>query len=180
MALVRLTNPRVTWALALESAFEDPSAPTAAELNDRAFVHLVSCGLTEDGTNFDLTDSDTDTTRTWCDVGNVANPVRRNYGASLTWLLDANTGGSGSTADLTSLYNKLTAMLGQPDVPYWLIRRMGPNSVAQDANFATGQIIQMAQFKTDFPQLLIETGTPARMTQALLAQGGLAWNVDVA
>ena len=134
MALVRLYRPHVTWALAYENAFADPADPTVAELNDDRFVHFISCALTEDGTEFNKDDSDTDDTVTYCDIGQVETPTRTNYTASLQWLLDANTGGSGSTADTTSLYNKVTALLGREGIRYWLIQRIGPGTIAQDSH----------------------------------------------
>ena len=60
MSADRLTRTSQTWALAYASAFANPAAPTAAELNDRAFVHLFSCALTETGTSLVKAGSDTD------------------------------------------------------------------------------------------------------------------------
>lgn len=174
----RLTRPNQTWALALESAFEDPANPTVAELNDRRFVHLISCGLTEDGTELTKGDSDTDDTLSFCSIGSESTPTFANVTGNLTWWMDANTGGSGSTVDLTSLYNKITAMLMAPDVPYWLISRTGPNA-SQDIDFATGHVIKMAKFKTDIPQFVLENNTKVRGTQALLFQGSVNWNHTV-
>lgn len=174
----RLTRPNVTIALALESAFADPANPTVAELNDRRFVHLISCGLTEDGTELTKGDSDTDDTLSFCSIGSESSTTFANITGNLTWWMDANTGGSGSTVDLTSLYNKITAMLMAPDVPYWLIMRIGPNA-SQDINFATGHIISYAKFMTDIPQFLLENNTKVRGTQALLFQGDYNWNYEI-
>lgn len=176
MAIVRLARPNVTWALALESAFANPADPTVAELNDERFVHFISCALTEDGTEFNLDSSETDDTVTYCSIGNEQTPVRKAFSASLTWLLDANTGGSGSTVDLTSEYNKVTAMLGRPDVPYWLIKRVGPGNIAQDSAFAVGQKIKMGRFETDYMQYVLENNTPQRGLQNLLPKADILWN----
>lgn len=174
----RLTRPNVTWALALESAFADPANPTVAELNDRAFVHLISCGLTEDGTELTKGDSDTDDTLSFCSIGSESSVTFANITGNLTWWMDANTGGSGSTADLASLYNKITAMLLAPDVPYWLIKRVGPNA-SQDINFAVGHIISYAKFNTDYPQFVLENNTKVRGTSALLFAGDYNWNYEI-
>lgn len=179
MALVRLSRPNVTWALALESAFADPANPTAEELNDERFVHFISCALTEDGTEFTLGDSETDDTLTYCSIGNEQTPVRRVFSASLTWLLDANTGGSGSTVDLTSLYNKVTAMLGRPDIPYWLIKRVGPGNIAQDSAFAVGQKIKMGKFETDVMQFVLENNRKQRGLQNLIPKSDILWNYTI-
>ena len=97
MSLARLTRPAQTWALALESAFVDPAHPTIAELNDRRFVHFISCALTEDGTELTLGDSETDSTITFCSIGNEVSLTQYNATGNIQWLCDANTGGSCST-----------------------------------------------------------------------------------
>lgn len=175
MPYQRLTRPNQTWALALEGAFANWAAPTLAELNDRRFVHFISCALTEDGTELTMGDSEADTTLTFCSKGNESTPTQYNVTGNLTWLKDANTGGSGSTADLTSLYNKVTAMLGGVDIPYWLISRTGPNA-SQDINFAAGHRIKMARFLTDYPIDVLENNTPVRGQQSLVFQGDTLWN----
>jgi hypothetical protein len=179
MALVRLYRPHVTWALAYENAFADPADPTVAELNDDRFVHFISCALTEDGTEFVKDDSDTDDTVTYCDIGQVETPTRVNYSASLQWLLDANTGGSGSTADTDSIYNKTTALLGREGIRYWLIQRIGPGTIAQDSTFAVGQIINMGLVETDLMQYPMASGSNAMGLQNLLSQGQLSWNFAI-
>lgn len=175
MPYQRLTRPNQSWALALGSSFAAFATPTLAELNDRRFVHFLSCGLTEDGTNLTLGDSELDTTLTFCSKGNESTPTQYNVSAQLTWLRDANTGGSGSTVDLTSLYNKISAMLDYPDTEYWLISRTGPNA-SQDIDFATGHRIKMARFLTDYPVNTLENNTPVRGSNSLVFQGDVNWN----
>lgn len=175
MPYQRLTRPNQTWALALESSFVNWQAPTLAELNERRFVHFISCGLTEDGTSLTMGDSELDQTLTFCSKGNESTPTQYNVSAQLTWLKDANTGGAGSTVDLTSLYNKITAMLDYPDTPYWLISRTGPNA-SQDINFAAGHRIKMARFLTDYPVNVLENNTPVRGSNTPTFQGDVLWN----
>lgn len=179
MPITRLSRPNQSWALALISAFANPAAPTIAELNNRRMVHFLSCAFTEDGTEMTLGDSETDDTVTFCSIGNESTPTLFNPTASLTWLKDANTGGSGSTVDLTSLFNKAEAMLGAQDIPYILISRTGPDA-SQDINFAVGHVIKMASFNTDYPQLILENNSPVRGTQNLLFSGIVNWNYTVA
>lgn len=175
MSLDRLTRPAQTWALALDNAFADPANPTLLELNDRRFVHLMSCAFTEDGTELTLGDSETDDTVTFCSIGNENTPTQYNVTGNIQWLVDANTGGSGSTVDLTSLYNKATAMLGSVDIPYWFIGRTGPQ-YSQDENFASGHYIKMARFLTDYPQWVLDNNTPIKGVNALSFQGDVNWN----
>lgn len=175
MPYAKLTRPNQTWALALDSAFANWATPTLAELNDLRFVHRISCALTEDGTSLVLADSETDDTLTFCSKGNEVTPTQYNVTSQLTWLKDANTGGSGSTVDLTSLFNKVTAMLGNVDIPYWVISRTGPNA-SQDIDFAAGHRIKMARFLTDYPTDVLENNTPIRGQNNLVFQGDVLWN----
>lgn len=175
MPYQKLSRPNQTWALALDSSFANWATPTLTELNDRRFVHFISCGLTEDGTNLTLGDSETDNTMTFCSKGNESTPTQYNVTAQLTWLMDSQTGGSGSTVDLTSLYNKITAMLGSVDIPYWIISRTGPNA-SQDQNFAAGHRIKMARFNTDYPTFVLENNTPVRGSNTPLFAGDVLWN----
>lgn len=179
MPYARLSRPNQTWAIALASAFVNPAAPTTAELNSRRFVRLISCGLTEDGTEMVLADSDTDDTLVFCSIGNEVTPTRKNVTANLTYLADANTGGSGSTVDLTSLYNEIHALLGAPDIPFWLISRTGPNA-SQDINFAVGHRIKMALFNTDYPVATIENNVPVKWAQTPAYAGSVNWNYTIA
>lgn len=175
----RLTRPNVTFAIAYENAFDDYTAPTAAELNERRFVHLISCGLTEDGTELTLSGFESDDTTTFCDTGQNPTLTFPNITSTLTWLKDENTGGSGSTVDLTSLYNKIESFLGMQGTKFWVIQRTGPEA-SQDINFAIGHKINMALFETDYPQTLLEQNRPARGVQNLLFQGSYLWNANIA
>lgn len=179
MPTTRLTRPNQTWALALESAFADPANPTTTELNDRRFVHLISCALTEDGTELTKGDSETDSTLTFCSIGNETTPTFANFTVNLQWLMDANTGGSGSTVDLTSLFNKVTAMLGAEDIPYWVISRTGPDA-SQDIDFAVEQVIKMVKVTTDVPQLVLSSGAPIMGLQNTIFTGDYNYNYHIA
>lgn len=176
----RLTRPNQSWALAYADAFANPLAPTAAELNSATLVSFFSCALTEDGTSISLGDSETDDTLTFCSIGNESTPTFKSPTAQWTFLKEANTGGSGTTVDLTSLYNKAWAWLAFADTPYWVISRTGPNA-SQDIPFAIGQKIKMVQFGTDYPTETPETTASGKMSQAFLYSGGpIVWNYQIA
>ena len=178
MAGTRLTRSSQTWAIALQNAFANPAAPTTTELNNTNFVYRVSCAFTEDGTTIALSDSDTDSTITFCSIGNEQTVTNANPTSQLTWLKDANTGGSGTTVDLTSLYNQVTGLLELPDSTYWIISRTGKAN-SQDANFAVNDRLKMGLFSTDYATDLIENGKPLRGQQNLIYAGGLNWNYKV-
>lgn len=179
MTVTRLTRNSQTWALGYAAAFVNPQAPTTAELNNANFVHLISCALTEDATSLTLADSDTDSTITFCSVGNEQTVTNRNPASQLTWLKDANTGGSGTTVDLTSLFNKVTGLLDQPDTTYFVISRTGKQG-SQDAAFAVTDRLKMATFNTDYALDLVENGKPMRGQQNMNYAGFLLWNYKVA
>jgi hypothetical protein len=183
MASTRLTRPAQTWGLAMREAFVNPATPTAAELNNATYVTLFSCALTEDNTSISLGDSDTDDTLTFCSVGNESTPTFFNPTAQWTGLLDGNTGGSGSTVDLTSLYNKLLGWVGAPDIPYYIVSRTGPQS-SQDIAFAVGHRIKLLAVKTDIPQWILGQTDNAQVQQNFLYDGApsvsVNWNYVVA
>lgn len=174
----RLTRNSQTWAIAYQSAFANPAAPTTTELNNANFVFKLSCALTEDSTSMTLGDSDTDSTITFCSIGNEQTVTNANPAAQWTWLRDANTGGSGTTVDLTSIYNLATGLLDLQDSTYWLISRTGKQG-SQDVNFAINDRIKMGLFSTDYSLDLIENGKPERGQQNFIYAGGVNWNYKV-
>lgn len=181
MAAERLTRNSQTFALAFASAFADITAPTVAELNDAEFVHFFSCALTESGTSLVKTGSETDDEISFCSVGNESTPVQANFTAQLTGWHDANTGGSGSTVDLTSLFNKFRAFTDYPDVPYYVISRTGIQG-SQDDPFAVGDRIKIVGFNTDLPVEVVEQGSTLKRQANLLFDPtlGFNWNYTVA
>lgn len=181
MSADRLTRTSQTWALAYASAFANPAAPTAAELNDANFVHFFSCALTESGTSLVKAGSDTDDEISFCSVGNESTPTFKNFTAQWTGWHDANTGGSGSTVDLTSLFNKLWAFIAFPDIPYYVISRTGEQGT-QDTPFVIGDRIKSVGFKTDLPVEVIEAGSTLKIQQNFLFDPnlGFAFNYEVA
>lgn len=178
MAGTRLTRNSQTYAIAYASAFANPAAPTTAELNNANFVFFISCALTEADTDLTLGNSDTDSTITFCSIGNEQTVTNANPTSKLTWLKDANTGGSGTTVDLTSLFNKVTGLLDLPGSTYWIISRTGKQG-SQDAAFAVNDRLKMALFNTDYALDLIENGKPQRGQQNLAYAGSLNWNYKV-
>lgn len=178
MAGTRLTRNSQTFAIAYENAFANPAAPTAAELENVNFVFKVSCALTEDNTALTLSDSDNDSTITFCSIGNETTVTNANPTAQFTWLRDANTGGSGTTVDLASLYNKVSGLLDLPDTKYWLISRTGKQG-SQDAAFAIGDRLKMALFSTDYAVDMIESSKPILGQQNFIYAGGVNWNYKV-
>ena len=154
----KLLRGNVTILLAYPEAFADPTAPTAAELNDifvytsneDAMVFDVSCA-TLDSYTMNMTDPETDTTMTVCDIGQVENPTFDNYEVSLDFLRDASVTGNG-------VFNLARDLTLSADRPFWAIKRIGK---AQGAAFLTdgSDVISMFGVNTDFPSNLVEDNT---------------------
>lgn len=181
MSADRLTRTSQSWYLAYASAFANPAAPTVAELNDTAFVHDFSCALTETGTSLVKAGSDTDDEISFCSTGNESTPTFKNFTAQWTGWHDANTGGSGSTVDLTSLFNKLWAFIAFPDIPYYIISRTGEQG-QQGLPWVAGNRVKSVGFKTDLPVEVIEQGSTLKIQQNFLFEPnmGFAFNYEVA
>lgn len=178
MTGTRLTRNSQTWAIAYQAAFANPAAPTTTELNNANFVFKLSCALEEGSTTMNLGKSDTDSTLTFCSIGNEQTITNANPTAQWTWLRDANTGGSGTTADLTSIYNLASGLLELPGCYYWLISRTGKQG-SQDAAFAVNDRIKMGLFQTDYALDVIANGKPDKGQQNFIYGGGVNWNYRV-
>lgn len=167
--------------MAFQAAFANPAAPTAAELNTASMVKFISCALTESNTSLVKEGSETDDEISFCSVGNEQTATFANFSAQLTGWHDANTGGSGSTVDLTSIFNQFVALTDWPDVPYYIISRTGAQG-SQDIPFAIGQRIKVVGFKTDLPNEIVESGTTLKRQQNFLFNPtmGYAWNYTIA
>lgn len=155
---VKLLRANVTVLAAYPEAFADPTAPTAAELNDQfnytsntdALVFNISCAITDDGFTAAITDSETDDTRTICDIGQVSNPTFTTYEVSLDGLRDQSVTDNG-------VFNLFFDLFKGQDRPYWIITRIGK---ANNAPFLTdgSDVIKMFGLTTDSPNDLIEDG----------------------
>lgn len=168
MAQKMLRGNVTIWAADPE-AFADAATPTAAELNNATLVYNISCAITDDYT-LNQAESDTDDSRSICDIGSVATPTFFNYEASLDGFRDA------SLTD-TGVYNLFRDLFRAPDVPYILIKRIGGanNKVAE-----VGDVVSMYEVNTDFPVDLVEDGAPIRLGARFKPTGNLNLNYEVA
>lgn len=164
MANEKLLRGTVSILAARPEAFVDLATPTAAELNG-PLVYDVSCAILDDYT-LNQTDSDTDDTRTICDVGQVSTPTFRNYEAALDGLRDADLAADG-------YYNRFFNLFKSKDIPYVLVKRIGP---VQGTAFAAGQVVSLFSVDTDNPIDIVEDGTPIAMGARFKARGGVNIN----
>ena len=117
-----------------------------------------------------MTDSDSDDSLAIVDNASVSTPTFFNYEASLDGFRD-------SSASATSVYNKFRDLFDEPDVKYYLIKRIGKT---HDAAFAAGDEVSVYGVKTDFPVDLVGDGEMLRIGARFLTTGEVAVNVEVA
>lgn len=165
----KMLRGNVTIVAADPEAFADPAAPTATELNNATLVYNISCAITDDYT-LNMTESDTDDSRSICDIGQVATPTFFNYEASLDGFRDADL-------DATGVYNLFRDLFRAPDVPYILIKRIGG---ANNTPFAVGDTISMYEVNTDYPVDIVEDGSPIMFGARFKSTGNLNVNYEVA
>jgi hypothetical protein len=165
----KLLRPNVGIYVATATAFADWKAPTPSEITDATKVFNISPAVTDDYT-LNMTDSDSDDSLAIIDNASVSTPTFYNYEASLDGFRDA-------TASATSVYNKFRDLFDEPDVKYYLIKRIG---YAHDAAFAAGQEVSVYGVKTDYPVDLLGDGEMLRIGARFLTSGEVAVNVAVA
>ena len=170
MATTRLYRENITFLLAHPEAFADPTAPTAAELNNTDLVFNITCALNEDGTEFTLGDSDTDASITFCDKAGVTTPTFYNPTVVFEAFRDADTTASG-------VFNQAFDLLAFPDVEYIAVLRIGQRS---DTEFAAGDRVKMVGVKTDYGTDVVGNGENVRINQAFLNNDFVNWNYEVA
>lgn len=169
MSNVRLYRENVTLALALPEAFADWEAPTAAELNNSDLVFNITCALNEDGTTFDLADSDTDDSLSFCQAAGSISPTLFNAEVVFEAFRSMDP-------MVSNTANEAFGLMAFPDVEYFAIQRIGKES---DVNFAAGDRVSMVRVKTDFPVDVAGGGENIRIQNNFLFQGDINWNYEV-
>jgi hypothetical protein len=165
----KLLRPNVGIYVAAADAFADYKSPTLTEITAAAKVFNISPAVTDDYT-LNMTDSDSDDSLSIVDNASVSTPTFYNYEASLDGFRDSN-------ASATSVYNKFRDLFDQPDVKYYLIKRIGHE---HDVAFAAGQLVSVYGVKTDYPVDLLGDGEMLRIGARFLTTGEVAVNVAVA
>lgn len=130
------------------------AAPTATGLNTAVTNGLgwdISCALTDDSVDINLTDSDTDDSLSICDIGNVQTPTSFNYNVSF----DSFRNGPSSVGAAVAVYELPVQLFSAPDLSYYIVKRIGP---AQGTTFAAGQIVSIYGVNTDFPTDILGDG----------------------
>lgn len=180
MANEKLLRGNVTILAAYPEAFADPTAPTAAELNDQfayttnedAMVFNISCAILDDFT-LNQSDSETDDELTICDIGNVSSPTFYNYEASLDFLRDKSTTDNG-------VFNLAWRLFRGADRPFWLIKRIGKAN-QPSAPFLTdgSDVISMYGVETDLPVDVVEDNSNLKFGARFKTTGDVNINYSV-
>lgn len=175
----KLLRSNITVLAAYPEAFADPANPTAAELNDQfvygtnedAMVFNISCAILDDGYTANVTDSETDDSRTICDIGQVANPTFTTYEVSFDAFRDQSVTDPG-------LFNLFAELFRGVDRPYWIITRIGKEN---DEPFDTdgSDVIKQFGVTTDFPNDLIEDNSMVRVGARFKNTGEISINYRV-
>ena len=157
----KMLNPNTTLIVVPESLIVNPSSPSIAILNGSNAIN-ISCAVTR-GYTMNPTDSDTDDTASICDTGNIQNRLFDNYEGEFTLFRDANS------ADATSIYNIAFDFFKNPDVRFFVYRRVGKKSTVA---IAAGDQVEGFLFLNDRTRS-VDGGDagPIQFTIPLLAQG---------
>jgi len=153
----KLLRGNITVLAAYPEAFANAKAPTSEELNDLfdattnpdGMVFDISCAITDDSYSINVTDSDTDDTRTICQIGQVQNPTFQNYEVSFDVLRDKDITAQG-------VFNLAFNLFIAPDRPFWIITRIG---APHGTPAAVGQDIKMFGVTTDNPVDIVDDNT---------------------
>lgn len=167
--LLRRTS--VSWYIALPEAFVDRTAPTAAEFAGD-LVYDVTCALDEDSSAMDLGDSDTDDRYSFCTESGIDKPTNYQPTVELGVYRDADRAATGAFADAFNL-------LHFPDVPLFIVKRVGDQSNTPGTAVAVGDKISMMSVKTDFPVDTLAVDDPAMVVATPLPQGFVLWQYEI-
>jgi hypothetical protein len=171
MANTRLYRGSVRIGLAFPEAFANWQTPTSAELNaTNGLVFDLTCALAEGGTKFDLGDSDSDNTLTFCSVAGETNYTFYNPDIAFEF-------NRSSDPTASNQANIAFGLLAFPDIEYFAWMRIGK---ANDAPFAAGDVVSLVRVDTDYSSDNVGSGNNATGTSALLPNGDVLWNYTLA
>lgn len=170
----KMLRGNVTVLAAYPEAFADPTEPTPDELNDLfeystaedGMVFNISCSITDDSYSINVTDSETDDTRTICQIGQVQNPTFQNYEVSFDTLRDQDLMATG-------VFNLPFELFKAPDRQFWIITRIGESNTTP---FAAGQDIKMFGVITDNPVDVVEDNSVVKFGPRFKNTGELLVN----
>lgn len=138
----------------------------------------LSCAIVS-GHTLAATDSDTSTTTGLCDEAGVANPIRSNYEASLTFFREEydSQGKMNEESMATKAFELFKHAGPDTNVSGWLVQRVG---YRQGTPAKADQEVSLFLVRADNMRDVIGDGTePVQFTVPFLAQGTMALNVKL-
>lgn len=187
MALRRLQRDEVyRFYLASPLAFADWENPTAAELNanptndPNGVIFNISCALNQDGTTFNLDDPELDESLSFCQSSGTTERMAENpnvvleiFRSQAAWTNASST----LSSDGFNSANLAMTLLAWRGIEYFAIMSIGKD---EDAPFAPGDRIKMAEVATDFGIDVMGSGENVRMSNDTAARSRVNWNYTVA
>lgn len=178
MANERLFGPATRFYLASPLAFADWENPTTSELNanptnnPNGLIWNITCALDEDGSTFDLGDSDTDDSLAFCQTAGTADPTSYNPEVVLSCFRSTNPWvvADPATFDTANLAFSLLAWRG---IEYFAIASVGKES---DEAFAVDDRIKMVRVATDYGVDEVGSGENVKLNSTLGFRSDINWN----
>jgi hypothetical protein len=162
-------NTRIDWIPV--AGLTTPSAPKATELNAGTRIS----GALETGYTLKFSDSETDSSKTVEDEGNVETPTLKNYEAKLTFFQDDIGTGTQDAPVPLSIFTTALNLFSVPYVEGWLVSRYGRKAAVA---YAATHVVSVYRFKSDYPRFLEgEPGNPTRVEVEFFPQGEAYPNV---
>ena len=187
MALQRLArDDAYTWIIASPLAFADISAPTVDELNANPTndpsgnIFTITCAVSQDGSQFDLDESDLDDTLTFCQISGSGEKMDKSatvviqFEESKDRWLDAS---SLDAEDGFNTANLVRSLLMWRGVEYYVGLRVSNKD--PDAPFEADDRIKLVEVATDNAVPVTGTGSNIQWTQTFAKRSNIAWGVKV-
>ena len=187
MALERLTDDRVyRWYIASPLAFEDWREPTVAEMNANpdndpsGLIFNITCAVSTDGSQFDLDDPTLDESLTFCQESGNSAVQSRSATVAIQFQEAMERWLDGTSTDAADGFNTATltkSLLMWRGVEYFAILSIGKRD---DAPFAVGDRLKMAEIATDDATPVTGTGANIMFLQTPAKRSRLNWNYPLA
>lgn len=183
MALERLTDDRVyRWVIASPLAFADWRNPTVAEMNANptndpdGLIFNITCAVSTDGSQFDLDDPTLDESLTFCQESGDSSVQSRSATVAIQFQEAMERWLDGTSTALADGFNTATltkSLLMWRGVEYFAILSIGKQD---DAPFAVGDRLKMAEVSTDYATPVTGTGANIMHLQTFAKRSRLNWN----
>lgn len=163
----QLRRASVSWYLALPQAFADRENPEAAEFAS-PYVVEITCAVDEEGTTWQLSDSDTDDRLSYCDRDGIDRPTNFNPEVELAIYRDADRTASGE-------FETARQWLTYPGIKMFVIKRVGDQDNVPGTPVGAGDKISMQYVETDYGIDTLADEDPAMLTQGFIPKGFVNW-----